>query len=214
MLEPVLVLGGGEHARVLIDAIERQQRYRIDTILDPAGRASELCGYPVSTMKPSEAVIRAGIIAIGDNWTRSRVAAAVAEECPGFRFITVVHPSAVTGRGVRIGDGSVVMAGVTINPDSVIGRHCIVNTSASIDHDCTLDDFASVAPGVTLGGRVSVGAYAAVSLGAVCVHGRSIGEHAVVGAGAVVVRDVPARVVAFGNPCRVVRERRPGDQYL
>jgi acetyltransferase-like isoleucine patch superfamily enzyme len=34
----------------------------------------------------------------------------------------------------------------------------------------------------------------------------SIGEHTVVGAGAVVTRDLPAGVVAYGNPARVVRE--------
>lgn len=36
--------------------------------------------------------------------------------------------------------------------------------------------------------------------------GVTIGENTVVGAGSVVIRDLPANVVAVGNPCRVLRE--------
>ena len=36
--------------------------------------------------------------------------------------------------------------------------------------------------------------------------GATIGEDTVVGPGSVVVRDLPPRVIAAGNPCRVVRE--------
>jgi maltose O-acetyltransferase len=42
--------------------------------------------------------------------------------------------------------------------------------------------------------------------GAIVCPGVSIGERTVVGAGAVVTRDLPAGVVAYGNPARVVRE--------
>ncbi len=33
-----------------------------------------------------------------------------------------------------------------------------------------------------------------------------IGENSVIGAGSVVTRDIPANVVAYGSPCRVIRE--------
>ena len=40
----------------------------------------------------------------------------------------------------------------------------------------------------------------------VIVPGVTIGENAVIGAGSVVTKDIPANVVAVGNPCRVLRE--------
>ncbi|MDQ3305530.1 MAG: sugar O-acetyltransferase [Actinomycetota bacterium] len=46
--------------------------------------------------------------------------------------------------------------------------------------------------------------------GAIVLPGVSIGENAVVGAGAVVTKDLPANVVAVGNPARVVRSLVPG----
>jgi maltose O-acetyltransferase len=42
--------------------------------------------------------------------------------------------------------------------------------------------------------------------GVIVLAGVTIGDNTVVGAGAVVTRDLPANVVAVGNPARVIRE--------
>lgn len=52
---------------------------------------------------------------------------------------------------------------------------------------------------VHIGDNVWIGA------GSVILPGITIGENSVIGAGSVVTRDVPANVVAVGNPCRVLR---------
>jgi maltose O-acetyltransferase len=53
---------------------------------------------------------------------------------------------------------------------------------------------------ITIGDNVWLGG------GVIVLGGVSIGENTVVGAGAVVTRDLPANVIAVGNPARVVRE--------
>ena len=45
-----------------------------------------------------------------------------------------------------------------------------------------------------------------VGAGAVILPGVTIGENSVIGAGSVVTKDIPANVVAVGNPCRVIRQ--------
>ena len=45
-----------------------------------------------------------------------------------------------------------------------------------------------------------------IGAGAVILPGVSIGDNTVVGAGSVVNKDLPANVVAVGNPCKVLRE--------
>lgn len=53
---------------------------------------------------------------------------------------------------------------------------------------------------ITIGDNVWLG-------GNVCIMpGVTIGENAVIGAGSVVTKDIPANVVAVGNPCRVVKQ--------
>ena len=53
---------------------------------------------------------------------------------------------------------------------------------------------------------VHIGKNVWIGAGAVIVPGITIGDNSVIGAGSVVVKDIPAGVVAVGNPCRVIRE--------
>lgn len=56
-----------------------------------------------------------------------------------------------------------------------------------------------------LGKPISIGSDVWVGAGALILPGVTIGDRAVIGAGAVVTKDVPAGVLAVGNPARVVR---------
>jgi maltose O-acetyltransferase len=56
-----------------------------------------------------------------------------------------------------------------------------------------------------LGKPITIGADVWVGGGAIILPGVTIGDRAVIGAGSVVTKNVPAGVLAVGNPCRVVR---------
>lgn len=53
---------------------------------------------------------------------------------------------------------------------------------------------------------VRIGRNCWIGAGAVIVPGVTIGDNTVIGAGSIVTKDIPANVVAVGNPCRVLRE--------
>lgn len=59
---------------------------------------------------------------------------------------------------------------------------------------------------------VHIGKNVWIGAGVVIVPGVTIGDNSVIGAGAVVTRDIPANVVAYGNPCRVIREINDHDK--
>ena len=58
---------------------------------------------------------------------------------------------------------------------------------------------------------VRIGEYVSIGHNAV-VHGCTIGDNTVIGAGSIVTKDIPANVVALGNPCRVLREINERDR--
>ena len=53
---------------------------------------------------------------------------------------------------------------------------------------------------------VHIGRNCWIGAGAIILPGVTIGDNTVVGAGSVVTKDLPANVVAVGNPCRILRE--------
>lgn len=59
---------------------------------------------------------------------------------------------------------------------------------------------------------VHIGSNVWIGAGAVILPGVTIGDNSVVGAGSIVTKDIPANVVAVGNPCRVLREINDRDK--
>ncbi len=53
---------------------------------------------------------------------------------------------------------------------------------------------------------VHIGRNVWIGAGSVILPGITVGDNSVIGAGSVVTKDIPANVVAVGNPCRVMRE--------
>ncbi len=53
---------------------------------------------------------------------------------------------------------------------------------------------------------VHIGQNCWIGAGALIMPGVTIGDNTVIGAGSVVTKDIPANVIAYGNPCRVARE--------
>lgn len=205
---PVIILGAGGHAKVLIDALLESSAV-IAGVLDPDPDLAGACvlGVPVLgndsiavEFPPSEVQLVNGLGSVGTPARRRQLYDKF--KALGYDFATVVHPSAIVASDVVLGEGAQVMAGSIIQPGSSIGCNCIINTRASIDHDCIVGNHVHIAPGVTLSGGVSVGEATHIGTGAIVIQGISIGVNAVVAAGAVVVKDIPARTKVRGVPAR------------
>jgi sugar O-acyltransferase (sialic acid O-acetyltransferase NeuD family) len=201
--EGVVVLGAGGHAKVVVSTL-RAQGHGVATILDdnPHLWGQQVLGVtirgPLSLLRSERFV--SGVIAVGDNATRQRLAQAF--QVP---WLTVIHPAAVVDPSARLGTGTVIMAGAVVQADAVIGDHAIVNTAATVDHGCTLGDFVHCAPGVHLAGDVFIGEGALMGVGSTAIPSVRIGSWVTVGAGSVVIENLPDGVLAVGAPARVRR---------
>lgn len=112
------------------------------------------------------------------------------------------------GVNIRLGSGcfanyglvALDVAPITIGNDVQIGPNVqLLTPHHPIDPDRRRDKLESASP-ITIRDNVWLGG------GVIVIGGVTIGENSVIGAGAVVVKDVPANVVAVGNPARVIRE--------
>lgn len=146
-----------------------------------------------------------GLAAIGGACGRDRLAVHEYFRAHDVRVEPLVHPQASVCLTASLGAGTQVLAQAVVAAGARLGEACIINHHASADHECVLGDGVHLAPGVTLCGCVTLGNNAMIGAGAVVLPRVTIGENTVVGAGAVVTRDLPAGVVAMGNPAQIVR---------
>lgn len=205
-----VVLGGGGHAKVVIEALRAQGRLTPVAVVDadPARHGREIFGVPVvgdDTVLPrlladGVTVAVAGVGGVGDNRPR-RAVMLMAREA-GFVLGGVIHPAALISPSARLSADVQVLAGAVVGPDVVLEGGVVVNTRAVVEHDGLVDLYAHVATGAVLAGGVRVGVMAHIGAGATVRQKITIGTEAVVGAGAVVVRDVPDGQVVVGVPAR------------
>ena len=199
MSKKVVVIGGGGHARVVIDCIESIGDTGVgilDDFLEAGtlvqnvpvlGKVEDYTGYDDCDV----------VIGIGKNSIR----ALYSDMLEGrVNWYTAIHPSAVVSRYATIGEGTVVMPKAVVNAAADVGKHCIINTSAVVEHGNVIEDFAHISPSAALGGTVKVGRMTHVGIGAVVKNNISICEDCVIGAGATVVKDITESGTYVGVP--------------
>ncbi|WP_457587926.1 acetyltransferase [Ensifer canadensis] len=205
---PIVVVGAGGHAKVVIDSIRLAGRFHVLGCLTNDVHATAPSGLPnLGTDDKIPELIAQGVnhfvCALGNNQLRIKIADLIKNY--GGTLPVIVHPSAVVAESAILSDGTVVMAGAVVNSDARIGFASIVNTLAAIDHDCVVGPGVHIAPRVALAGWVQVGARSFLGIGTSVIPNIRIGADCIVAAGAVVVRDVSDKERVAGVPAKAMR---------
>ena len=193
MSRSVILLGAGGHARVLLDTL----RLKGVEVLGYLAPASSAVDPGVKYLSVAEVELVNGV---GDLTLRQRLYDEFKSR--GYRFVQVIHPSAVVSDGASLAEGVQVMAGAVVQTGAALSENVIINTRASVDHDCHIGSHTHVAVGAVLAGDVSIGERVLIGAGSTVIQGIAIGDQSIVAAGAVVIRDVPAGKTVMGVPAR------------
>lgn len=209
MKTPLILIGAGGHASVLIDCIRHQSGVEIVGILEsnPALLGKTVWGVRVigtdsdiTRYANNEVQLLNGLGSI--DVPKHRKSIFHQFKALGYRFYTVIHPTAYVAYGVTLGEGVQIMAGSVVQPQTVIGDNVLVNTRVVIDHECRVGDHVHIAPGTVISGDVSIGNTSHIGTGAVIKQGMTVGSHCVVGAGAVVVNNIDPGSRVAGVPAK------------
>jgi sugar O-acyltransferase (sialic acid O-acetyltransferase NeuD family) len=212
----VVIVGAGGFGREVLDIYVDLKREE-----DVVGFAEErsarvgdfINGKPVYDIVCFDRVSQKGkllaILAIGSS-KRKRLANILHNK--GYQFDTVVHPSALHSRWVRIEEGTIVAPGVVLTCQVEIGQHVIINLHVSIGHDVKIGDYATLSPGAKIMGGAALGREVFVGTNATILENKEIGAGAVIAAGAVVTKDVPEMALVAGMPAVVKKIYRSDEE--
>lgn len=198
--QDIVLYGASGHSLVVFDSA-LLAGFNVVAFRDDAPRFSEI--YERKVLCPTDEIPEVPcVLTIGNNSIRKKIA-----ETQTLEFVTIIHPQSTIAFDVKIGQGTVVMAGVVINPQAEIGRHCIINTSSIIEHEVQIGDYVHISPGAALAGDVQVGEGTHIGINATVIQGVKIGKWCTIGAGAVIIRDVPDGATVVGNPGTIIKQQ-------
>lgn len=197
----LVIVGASGHGKVIADIAEKVG-YTDIVFLDDNPKVESCGNYKVvGGCKSAQSYKNADfIVAIGNSKIRRKIQTEFIGM--GLHIVSLIHPSAVIASNVKIGVGTVVMAGAVINPCSVIGQGCIINTCASVDHDCRIGDYVHVSVGAHVAGTVIIGDDTWVGAGATASNNIEITNECMIGAGAVVIADITEHGTYVGVPAK------------
>lgn len=159
-----------------------------------AFRPEEGCSYAIGTPSPQKYKL-----------------VEMLKEKYSLRFSSLIHPSAILGSQVHIGEGVTLNVQTAIGANAYLDDYCSINRCSSIGHETKIGKYTLVGPGVTIAGSTQIGEKCTIGMKAAILEGLCVGDWAVIGAGSLVTKDVPPRVVAYGMPARVIRENNEVD---
>ena len=219
MKEKVILIGGGQHAKVVLYNIKEQGKYEVATILDPNSKIwgtfidgvyveENYKDFEIEYLRMIERKYdtRKFFIGIGAMTLRKKIFDFFVSS--GWQAVNIIHPSAVVSESAHLGTGILVEAGCLITPSPFIGDNVVVNTGSQVNHDNIIKNHVYIASGVILSGGVTIDENTLLDDGVIVSLGRKIGKNSLIGAGAIVTKDIPDNVVAYGCPCRIIKENK------
>lgn len=201
--KPVILIGSGGHASVLLDIL-LQQGVEIlavssnDDVIERSifnGITHIKGNDAIYQYSPKDVMLVNGIGSMPNNQVRSNIHQTFTEQ--GYEFFTVVAQDAFVSSYASLSQGCQVLSKAVIQAGVSIGEASIINTKASVDHDCQLGFNTHVAPGATLSGQVIAGDRVHIGTGANVIQCVEIGDDCVVGAGATLTCSIDANSIVY-----------------
>ncbi len=168
MSKEILIVGAGDHGRVVAETAKACGYEKIDFIDDndptALGKTEDL--------ERLKREYSDGFVAIGNPQIREKMQQKLLEY--GYEIPVLVHPSAYVSPSAGIGIGTVVEPMAVINTNATIEDGCIISIGSRIDHEAHIGKFSHVNTGAIVMAYGMVPEYTKVDAGQVVKDSRSI----------------------------------------
>lgn len=212
-MKNLLILGAGGFGREVLGWASKNAGYNtnftIGGFLDDNPEALKGYSYPVEVIgsiqdyHPTPADLL--VCAIGNPQAKQRIVELMLQR--GGRFMNLIHPTAVLGTNVTLGQGVIICPSVVISADVTVGNFVSIDTQSVLGHDVQVGHYSHVAIFSALTGHAKLQERVFIGCNSTLLPGVTIGADAIVGAGSVVTKPVDAGLVVAGVPARPLKKK-------
>lgn len=205
---PVIILGAGGHAGVLLEMLQMLDYLVIgatdsnESRQQQTWRTTQIIGNDECVLQYAahEVMLVNGLGSVGSTHYRRQLFEKFKRL--NYCFLSLIHPSAIVSSSAVMGEGCQILAGAVVNSHAQLADNVLINTRAVIEHDCQIASHCHIASGAVLCGGVRLAAGAHVGAGATVIQGMQVGAQSVIAAGAVVTHSVADGKVVKGVPAK------------
>jgi len=210
MGKKTIIVGAGTHGQIYASYLKEAGEEVIGFVDDNTTLiGSTVLGIPVlgsfnDLGKPNfKDKVESIFCPIGDNPIRENCLQAAHEW--GYQTPSFIHPKAIIGPDVILGQANYVLAGSIIMPHTRIGDFFMINMSTTIGHHVKIGNGVFMSSGVNVGANLTIEDHAYIGIGATIMSNiGKLGKGCLIGAGSVVIRSVEPNTTVVGNPGRVI----------
>lgn len=209
----ILLIGDGGHCKSVIDTLLRNNTYDEIGVISKENKNKKILGVDIVGTDDNlislfnggwtNAFITVG--SVGDTTIRKNIYKKLIEI--GFKVPNIIDKSSIVSESAIFGEGIFVGKGAIINANTTVNSCSIINSGSVIEHDCSIGQFVHISSNSTVCGNVTIGNDVHVGAGSVIKQGLDIGKNSLIGIGSVVTKSIENNVVAYGNPCKVIRKK-------
>ena len=208
---PLIIIGGGGHASILVDILLSQKRKILAIICpDNISERRVFSGIPhyindddVQRFSPEEVMLVNGIGMTPYSSVRKKINQYYLSQ--NYQFETIISNNAVISDYAEIRQGAQIFAGAIIQTGATISEHSIINTGAVIDHDSYIGMYNHIAPHATLCGNVNTEDDVYIGAGSCIVQNVKLAYGSIIAAGTTVLKNTSKLTLTINKMNQIIK---------
>ena len=212
MKEKIIIIGTGQHARMLIELIEEQGKYSIFGLISKKPERKKILNYSVlcadrdlKKLLRENKDIKGYACGIGDNSGGMIIRKKIIENFDQIlNPVNIISPRSLISKHAKIGKGNIIEAFAKVMNGVKIGNHSMIESYTAVNHDQIVGTNTFIGNNVSMAGK-KIGNNCIIGDGSTIGYKVSIGSNCIVNQGTAVNVDLKSNKIAYGQPLKIIK---------